>query len=152
MHAVDTGILLRLWDRNDPQHLVIRQALRLLRTRGEVLAFAPQNAAEFWNVSTRPVTARGGFGLSAQETERRLRLIERVFQLLPDSPASYPVWRRLVVQHGVQGVQVHDARLVAWMQVHGLGRILTLNPQDFSRYAGITAVTPEDVVTSLNTP
>ena len=44
----------------------------------------------------------------------------------------------------VSGVQVHDARLVAAMRVHGLDRLLTLNVADFSRYPGIVAVHPRD--------
>lgn len=56
----------------------------------------------------------------------------------------YPEWRRLVVAHGVRGVQVHDARLAAAMRVHGVGRILTLNGADFARYAdeGVAVVHP----------
>jgi hypothetical protein len=38
------------------------------------------------------------------------------------------------VTHGVIGSQVYDARLVAAMTVHGVGRILTFNVADFSRY------------------
>jgi predicted nucleic acid-binding protein len=49
---VDTGILLRLLDRADPQHHDIRAALRRLRGRGDTLAGATQNPAEFCNVST----------------------------------------------------------------------------------------------------
>jgi predicted nucleic acid-binding protein len=142
---LDTGILLRLLDRADPQHADIRQALRALRTRGEDLVASPQNVAEFWNVCTRPATARGGFGLSVPETDHRVRLLERLFRVLPDSPAAYPLWRQLVVQHGVQGVQVHDARLVAWMQAYGITHLLTLNASDFTRYPSITAWTPQDV-------
>ncbi len=44
---VDTGILLRLLERGDPQHPLIRQALRQLRQHGERQVAAPQNAAEF---------------------------------------------------------------------------------------------------------
>jgi len=49
-----------------------------------------------------------------------------------------------VVSFGVSGVQVHDARLVAAMTVHGVTHILTLNPTDFARYTtvGIVAVDP----------
>src|SRR5258708_5844088 len=112
---IDTGILLRLLDRNDPQHALIRQALRLLRGRGDTFALSAQNAAEFWNVCSRPATARGGLGLTVQETERRLRVVERLFPVLADTTAAYPLWRQLVVRHGVMGAAVHDARLVAWM-------------------------------------
>jgi predicted nucleic acid-binding protein len=137
----DTGILLRLLERTDPQHALIRQAVRALRTRGDALVTWPQNVAEFWNVSTRPATARGGFGLTVQEADRRVLIVERVCPVLPDSPSAFGLWRQLVVQHAVMGVQVHDARLVAWMQAHGLTHVLTLNAADFARY-GITVLTP----------
>jgi hypothetical protein len=47
-----------------------------------------------------------------------------------------------VVQHGVLGVQVHDARLAAAMYVHRVNHILTLNASDFSRYTGLSALHP----------
>ena len=34
----------------------------------------------------------------------------------------------------MQGAKVHDTRLVAAMNVHGVGRILTFNANDFTRY------------------
>jgi predicted nucleic acid-binding protein len=147
--AADSGILLRILHRHDPQHAAVLAAVRILRRRGDTLVTAPQNAAEFWNVSTRPATARGGLGLDLHETERRLRILERLFQVLPDSPATYALWKQLVVGHGVKGVQVHDARLVAWMQAHGVSHLLTLNAADFARYPTITALTPQQL---LGTP
>jgi predicted nucleic acid-binding protein len=48
-------------------------------------------------------------------------------------------WKRLVVQHSVLGSKVHDAKLVATMNVHGIRRILTFNTEDFTRY-GIEAI------------
>ena len=38
------------------------------------------------------------------------------------------------MRHGVVGSKVHDARLVAAMNVHGVRRILTFNTDDFTRY------------------
>ena len=55
------------------------------------------------------------------------------------------MWRVLVVRHQVSGVQVHDARLAAAMQVHGITHILTLNQPDFIRYASIFVVHPQNV-------
>ena len=54
--------------------------------------------------------------------------------LLPDSEAVYREWRRIVVQHGVLGVQAHDARLAAAMFVHDVSHILTLNATDFKTF------------------
>jgi hypothetical protein len=62
--------------------------------------------------------------------------IERILTLLRDSAAIYPEWKRLVViiRHSVLGAKVHDARLVAAMDVHRIARILTFNAGDFARY------------------
>src|SRR5207249_9494314 len=142
---LDSGILLRLVNRSDAEHATVRAALRLLRQRGESLVTAAQNMAEFWNVCTRPASARGGYGLPVAETQRRLRLLERLFVVLTEIPAAYPLWRNLVVAHAVQGVQAHDARLVALMQAHGIAHILTLNGADFARYPGVVAFEPTAV-------
>lgn len=66
--------------------------------------------------------------------------------LLPDSERVYPVWRRLVVDRNVRGVQVHDAHLDATMLAHNISHILTLNLPNFLRYLAVTAVHPSDVV------
>lgn len=145
-YLVDTNVLLRLLQRNDPNYSTIRRAVRTLIARGDDLCCAPQNIVELWNVSTRPATARGGFGLANTETDRRVRLIERIFTILEETLAVYPQWRRLVVDNVVAGVQVHDARIVSVMNVHGITHILTLNGADFSRYTGITSVSPDEIL------
>ena len=71
--------------------------------------------------------------------------IEGAFELLPDTPPIYAEWKSLVVRHGVVGVKVHDARLVAAMNVHGVRRLLTFNAGDFARY-GIEVVQPAVVL------
>jgi len=59
-----------------------------------------------------------------------------------------------VVKHGVLGIQVHDAKLVAGMKAHGITHILTLNNRDFLRYSssGITSITPDEVIQSNAPP
>jgi predicted nucleic acid-binding protein len=138
----DTGILLRLTDPADPQHGVVDHAIRVLRGRGDGLTIAAQNAAELWNVCTRPATARGGWGLTLAEADRRLKVIEAGFSLLTELPTAYAIWRSLIVAHAVQGRQVHDARLVALMMAHGITHVLTLNAGDFARFPGIVEIAP----------
>jgi hypothetical protein len=89
---------------------------------------------------TRPVV-RNGFGLTTAEAERAVRVIEAGMSLLPENEDVYREWRRIVVEFAVSGVQVHDARLVAAMHVHGVSHVLTLNVADFGRYDEITVVT-----------
>lgn len=79
------------------------------------------------------------------KTDRRARRFESRLQLIPDSLAVHEEWRRLLVDYGVSGVQVHDAHLVAAMRVHGVKRILTFNTRDFARFVGVEAVHPEEM-------
>ncbi len=130
---VDTNVLLR---RTQPTHqlhtLAVESVARLL-SAGEPVYFTLQNISEFWNVVTRPV-ASNGLGFTSALALAEVVKIERILTLLPDAPAIYNEWKRLVVQHGVIGSKVHDARLVAAMNVHALHRILTFNTGDFTRY------------------
>jgi predicted nucleic acid-binding protein len=140
---VDTNVLLR---RIEPLHDHHRHAVdataRLIES-AEPVHVTPQNIIEFWAVATRPA-ARNGLGLPPTTAVAEIDRIERVFALLPDHPAIYDHWRRLVATHGVIGNQVYDARLVAAMMAHGVGRILTFNTEDFARY-GIAVIHPSAI-------
>ena len=144
-YLFDTNIFIRLALRSDSERPVCLQALRKLRARNEILCYTPQVLCEFWNVCTRPISARGGLGLSLDQTEQKARVIERYFVPLMDSLATFQEWRRLVVDHSVKGVAVHDAKLVASMNVYGLTNLVTLNGSDFRRYPTIVALNPSDV-------
>jgi predicted nucleic acid-binding protein len=145
-YLLDSGILLRLVNRSDSLHALVRAAVRTLQSQGETLLTASQNVAEFWNVWTRPLTARGGLGRSPAEAAHYVRLLERRIQVVTDTPSSYALWKQLVVSHAIVGVQVHDARLVAIVQTRAISQVLTLNPTDFRRYSGVIAVTPQSVM------
>jgi predicted nucleic acid-binding protein len=140
----DTNVLLRLLQRGDPNHAVVRTALRALAARYERIYYVSQNLVEFWRVCTRPASVNG-LGMSVSGTDRWAGIIERLFLLATDRPEVHTEWRRIVVANSVSGIQVHDARIVAAMRVHGLTHLLTLNVRDFSRYSGITVVHPLDV-------
>jgi predicted nucleic acid-binding protein len=95
---VDSGVLLRALDRSSSDRRSILRALRLLRDQGHSFVTTHQNIAEFWNVATRPASARGGFGLSPIEAERRLATIEGLGRLLPFNQHCYSAWRQLLVK------------------------------------------------------
>lgn len=138
-----TGVLLRLFDGRDPNYSNVRAAIRRIWARRDVPVITPQNCREFWNVSTRPSTARGGFGQTVATTQRRLAGIERICRVLPETPATYE-WKRLLDVHSLVGVSVHDAWIVAQMTVWNVSTILTFNPSDFRRYPVIVATTPAE--------
>ncbi|MGA2794947.1 MAG: type II toxin-antitoxin system VapC family toxin [Roseiarcus sp.] len=140
---VDTNVLLRRTQPNHEHHAIAMESVARLLAAGETVCFTSQNVAEFWNVVTRPV-ASNGLGFSVSLALGEVEKIERILTLLPDSPAAYTEWKRLVVTHSVRGSKVHDARLVAAMKVHGVGRILTFNTDDFTRF-GIEVLHPLEV-------
>jgi len=141
---VDTNILLRRTQPDHESHTLAVESVAFLLESGEAVYFAPQNISEFWNVCTRPA-AQNGLGLSVAQTAAEVAKIEQALILLPESPASYTEWKRLVLKHGVIGTKVHDARLAAAMNVHGIPRILTFNIADFKRF-DIEPLHPSSVI------
>jgi predicted nucleic acid-binding protein len=53
---------------------------------------------------------------------------DRLLQLLLSIPAG--------------GAQIHDANIVATMEAHGIGRLLTHNTADFARFAKSITILP----------
>lgn len=141
-HLLDTNVLLRALQRKDPTlRACARSAIKRLHMAGDLLCVCPQNLIEFWNVCTRP-THVNGLGLPLSVAQRGVARCEAFFRLLPDTPEVFPEWKRLVASHQVTGLQVHDARLVAAMNVHGISSIVTFDSSDFGRYSHLTIIHP----------
>jgi predicted nucleic acid-binding protein len=143
---VDTNILLRSAQPSHPLCSQPTHAVSKLLRQKDAVFFCPQNITEFWNVATRPQDLNG-LGFSREEVLREVSSIEELLTLLPDIPAIYPVWKRLVEDHRVQGIKVFDARLVAVMSVYSIDSVLTFNVADFKRYNTINALQPAAMLT-----
>lgn len=141
---VDTNVLIFSIQPSSPWHEASIKAIEFSLDASEPVFVLPQNVAEFWNVCTRPAD-KNGLGLSPAEAERQLTSLDSILTVLHETPDVYLLWRRIVVEHEVRGIQVHDARIAASMMVHGVDRLLTYNPRDFKRFAGITPVRPDEV-------
>lgn len=137
---IDTGVLIRLISAADPMHRTVRQLFSQLSITQEIAITSTQNIAEFWSVSTRPKSARGGLGLTPAGAALRVQFIERHVVVRPDPQDCYRRWLELVTKYGVSGRQVHDARLVAFMGALGLHRIATFNSTDFARYPSLEVI------------
>lgn len=142
---VDTNVLLRMQATTARQMNMAQLAVTRLRSRQANLLMTFQNVSEFWNSATRPETSNG-FGLSTTAATAQLLRFEAFISLLLDTSEVYERWRFLLESYAVKGKQVHDARLAASMLVHNVPYLLTFNTSDFSRYPGITAIDPEELI------
>lgn len=147
-YLLDTNILIRTISPNDPMHIETIAAIDILNASREQVVIAPQNLIELWNVCTRPAE-KNGLGFTPERTKAEVDRLKRLFIFIPDTPAIFPEWERLVTTYEVKGTKVHDTRLVAFMLVHRLSQILTFNVKDFRRFSlEITPVSPKEIVNS----
>lgn len=147
VYLLDTNVALRFVDDLDPAHPMTARAVAALFARADEPMLTPQVLVEFWAVATRP-TASNGLGWSVEQTKQQIGALLVRFKLIEESPRVFLEWRRLVELCGVQGKQVHDARLAAVLLANGHQNILTLNASDFHRYPGIVAVHPSILIVS----
>lgn len=148
---VDTNLLLRSLQPQNPHFPAASTAILSLNLRKERLCVVPQVLYEFWAVCTRP-TFENGLGMTTVQAGSEQTKVLSLFTLLPDTAAIFAEWQRIVVQHDVKGKNAHDARVVAAMAAHGLTRILTFNLADFARYPGITVLDPSSFVSPPQAP
>lgn len=148
-YLCDTSIVLRINDPDSAAHTDTLNALEKLRREGERLVLVPQILVEFWVVATRPKDVNG-LGFTTEQAEKELENLQNIFTVLPENERMFEEWKTLVVKHKVNGKPAHDTRIVAALKVHKITHLLTLNPKDFKRYTGISAVTPQEVLGQTN--
>ena len=130
---LDTNVLLAATDEGRAEH---HDALTIINdwaaghtdvcTSGQILR-------EYLSVATRPAE-KNGLGLNLPDALGNVRAIrERTTLLTEDSKVAD---RLLGLMADVQclGKQVHDANLVATMLVLGIGTVVTMNLEDFTRF------------------
>ncbi len=143
---LDTNILGRMAEPGHAQYQTALDAATELVRRGDHPCLVPQVLYEFWVVATRPKPVNG-LGLTVAAAAAELTRLQGVFPLLPESPAVFAEWERLVTAYQVSGKNAHDARLVAVMAIHGISHILTFNLAHFARHPNLRALDPASVIT-----
>ncbi len=138
---LDTNVLMRRVDFTSAASEVAHAATKSLVARHFELCVTPQILYEFWVAATRPRTVNG-LGLSVSAVRVEVDTFLATMSLLPDPPDLFPRWLDLVTKHDCKGKPAHDARIVAAMLSHGIGELLTFNPDDFSRFEGIVIRSP----------
>lgn len=140
----DTSVIIRLYDTKNPLSEIVGKCFDNLRKSGKELVIVPQILVEFWVVATRPIDVNG-LGMTTGAAEKELENLQDIFTLLPENERIFNEWKTLVSKYKVSGKVAHDARIVAAMSVHKIENILTLNANDFKRFAEITAVEPQEI-------
>lgn len=136
---LDTNVVLRLLERDDPQHGVVRAAVDRCVASGREPCLVPQVVVEFWVVATRPREVNG-LGWDPPTARAAVEGIVALFPMLPDAPEAFAEWLRLVTDGLVRGKRAHDVRLATAAHARGVEEILTLNPADFVGIPGLTVL------------
>lgn len=136
---LDTNVLLAATDEGRAEH---RDALEILNRWPDgntELCVSGQILREYLAVATRPADGNG-LGLKPADAVGNVRAVrERATLLDEDSRVA----GRLVSLLGdveCGGKQVHDANVVATMLVHGIATVVTMNTDDFARFAGFVSL------------
>jgi predicted nucleic acid-binding protein len=138
---VDTNVLVYANVAAAPFHDTAFQALESLGQAGVPLWISRQILREYLATLSRPQS----FALPQPPIvlETQVRIFEAKFTIAEDGPAVTTSLLQLINQTPVGGRQIHDANIVATMQVHSIRNLLTYNVADFRRFAAIiTIVSP----------
>lgn len=79
---------------------------------------------------------------SVEALIRQIQTFERMFHVADDGPEVTAKLLVLLTQTQVGGKQIHDANIVATMQVYGVSHLLTNNISDFARFRNNVSLIP----------
>lgn len=136
---VDTNVLIYATNELSPWHRVAAQLLETAWQDGDVVV-SPQVLREYLAAGTR--LAGAGSHVPREQVMQNVRTFQGQFRLVEDTPSVMAALIKLVESVDVAGKQVHDANIVATMQVHGFKRLLTGNVADFARFGQLITVVP----------
>lgn len=127
---IDTSVLVTA---SSPVRRGHEAALRWL-TGTSGLRIPAQAMREYLVVATRP-EAVNGLGRSLQQARGNLDVFLSWAPALPEDRAVLPAFNALLDQHRIVGKRLHDAWLAATAITHGIRRLATFNPADFTPFA-----------------
>jgi predicted nucleic acid-binding protein len=140
---LDTNVLLAATDEGRAEHAAALAALDEWPRAGTTLYTSGQVIREYLSVATRPVQSNG-LGLARVDALSNARALYARLQSLDENRKVTE--RLLVLLDDVEctGKQVHDANIVGTMLAHGIDVLVTLNTDDFVRFARyVRIVSPE---------
>ena len=136
---VDTNVLIYATNESSLWHGLAHAALQEARQLGIEL-ISTQVLREYLAAATR--LSGTGSGILLADIFENLQTFQRDFTVVEDTRVVLATLINLAQNVSVAGKQVHDANIVAVMQVYGIRHLLTNNGDDFARFAQFLTVVP----------
>jgi predicted nucleic acid-binding protein len=130
---VDTNVLVYTDQAGSAFHAPARAAIGRLERGSAALWISRQVLREYMVTVTRPSPA-GVLPMTRAEAATAVEGFLTAYVVAEDGPAVMARLVDLVRSVPVGGKQIHDANIVATMQVHGVIRLLTFNGADIRRF------------------
>lgn len=137
---VDTNILIFATNELSEWYLPASKALEEARQSSVDLIISSQILREYLAAATRISVI--GNGLPLPKILENVRIFRDEFTVVEDNPFVLDILLDILPKVAVAGKQVHDANIVATMQVHGVRHLFTHNVADFNRFATFVTVLP----------
>lgn len=137
---IDTNILVYASIPESPFHLIALNAVQSLEQAGRAVWISRQVLREYLTTLTRPQAF--GEPIPVELVIEEVRQFENRFQVAEDTSRVTARLLALLAEVAVGGRQVHDANIVATMQVYGVNELLTHNTADFDRFSSVITVLP----------
>jgi predicted nucleic acid-binding protein len=137
---VDTNVLVYASLVHSPLSTNAQQTLRAHKRAGADIWISRQIIREFLATLTRPQVF--AYPTSTTSLRAEVELFTRQYHIAEDNADVTERLLQIVGSVSVGGKQVHDANIVATMQVYGVTHLLTHNVSDFARYSQLITVVP----------
>ena len=141
MIAVDTNILVYAHREDSPWHDVAYAALDELAAGRALWAIPWPCIHEFLAIATHPKIFSPPTPLPAAIDQVGAWMEAPGLTLLAETEGYWPLLHRVILAGRVGGGQVHDARIAALCQLHGVRELWTAD-RDFSRFPGLKIRNP----------
>ena len=136
MILLDTNILIHSNLKTSPHYKLVTQRLLDFENSETEMIVCPQVLYEFYVAATRPKD-RNGLGIENTDAINQVNKLMELYSFIDDPPSLFSSWLKLIETYSNYGKVAHDSRLIAFMQLHSIQTLYTLNPKDFTRYGNI---------------
>ncbi len=141
MIAVDTNILVHAHREDSGFHTAAYAAIAQLAEQRAPWGIPWPSLHEFFAIATHPRIYAPPTPVGAAIEQIEAWLESPTLVLLAESEQHWPVLRETITRGGIAGPAVHDARIAALCQQHGVRELWTAD-RDFSRFAAVRVRNP----------